>query len=104
MRAATILVALVVAAMLIVTFSVSARRAAAPRETHPHRVEFRININQADAAMLSLLPGIGPALAERIVAHRQAHGPFADVNSLTQVNGIGPRTVERLRDYAACGP
>jgi len=52
--------------------------------------------NRASAAELELLPGIGPSLAGRIVADRQLHGPFATVEELERVKGIGARTVERL--------
>lgn len=56
-----------------------------------------IDINRADAAALDVLPGVGPALAARIVAHRDAHGPFASVEGLVDVAGIGPKTLERMR-------
>ncbi len=57
-----------------------------------------ININTATAAEFELLPGIGPTLAQRIVDDREANGKFKDVNDLDRVRGIGPRTVDRLRD------
>jgi competence protein ComEA len=57
----------------------------------------QLDINRASAAELELLPGIGPRLAERILARRAARGPFADVQQLTGVSGIGERTLERLR-------
>lgn len=57
-----------------------------------------IDINTATAAEFELLPGIGPTLAQRIVGDRNANGKFKDVNDLDRVRGIGPRTVERLRD------
>ncbi len=60
----------------------------------------RINVNTAGAAELELLPGIGPALAERILADRAANGPFTSVDDLMRIKGIGPRTVARLRDMA----
>lgn len=60
----------------------------------------KININTATAAELEELPGIGPALAERIVAHRQANGPFASVDDLVQVPGIGTAKLEALRAEA----
>ncbi|MEW5763126.1 MAG: ComEA family DNA-binding protein [Bacillota bacterium] len=60
----------------------------------------RININTADAAELDRLPGIGPALAERIVRYREENGPFASVDDLLNVSGIGEKKLEGLRDYA----
>ncbi|EEH66912.1 comEA protein [Actinomyces urogenitalis DSM 15434] len=59
-----------------------------------------INLNTADAAALEDLPGIGPALAERIVSHRESHGPFATVEDLLDVPGIGQAKLEALRDRA----
>ena len=54
-----------------------------------------VNINTADAAKLATeLTGIGPALAEAIVADRQANGNFATPEALTRVKGIGARIVE----------
>lgn len=57
-----------------------------------------VNINTADQTALETLPGIGPSLAQRIVDHRTEHGPFASVESLTDVSGIGPATMERIAD------
>lgn len=56
-----------------------------------------LDVNAASAADLRLLPGIGPRLAERIVSYRGEHGPFARIEALTEVQGIGARTLERLR-------
>src|SRR5690606_17836496 len=50
----------------------------------------RIDPNQADALQLDRLPRVGPALAERIVAHREEHGPFRSLADLQAVQGIGP--------------
>jgi comEA protein len=58
----------------------------------------RVNVNRATAVELESLPGIGPALAGRIVAHRTEHGSFASVDDLLAVAGIGDQTLERLRD------
>lgn len=57
-----------------------------------------ININQADAETLTRLPGIGPALAGRIIDFREANGPFSAVDELEQVSGIGPVLLNRLKD------
>jgi competence protein ComEA len=53
-------------------------------------------LNSAEAAELECLPGVGPALAARIVADRSAHGPFAEVQALERVPGVGPKLVQRL--------
>jgi competence protein ComEA len=60
----------------------------------------RININTATAAELELLPGIGPALAARIVEDREKKGPFKSVDDLDRVRGIGPETIRKLRGAA----
>lgn len=56
-----------------------------------------VNINTASAADLDALPGIGPALASRIVAYREAHGPFRSVDGLAAVAGISLKMVDAIR-------
>lgn len=58
----------------------------------------RIHLNRATAAELDDLPGIGPVIAERIVAHRSEHGPFRAVEDLLDVPGIGEAKLANLRD------
>ncbi|MTI87455.1 MAG: hypothetical protein FH748_05750 [Balneolaceae bacterium] len=58
---------------------------------------FPININTADAATLQLLPGIGPAYAKRIIEYRTENGSFKTVQEITNVKGIGPKTLQKLR-------
>ena len=58
----------------------------------------RININTATSQELQTLRGIGPAMARRIIEYRQASGGFSTVDDLTNVKGIGEKTLEKLRD------
>lgn len=60
-----------------------------------------LDLNTASAAALEELPGIGPALAERIVAWREEHGPFSGPEELQAVPGIGPATAEAIAPYIA---
>ena len=57
-----------------------------------------IHLNQATAEQLQALPGIGPALAERIVSHRAEHGPFRSVDQLTDVKGVGRAKLAKFKD------
>jgi competence protein ComEA len=56
-----------------------------------------LDLNRATRAELRLIPGIGDALAQRVVDQRERNGPFKSVDELRQVSGIGPKTLERLR-------
>lgn len=58
----------------------------------------RIRVNTATASELEALPGIGPVLAGRIVAHRDGSGPFREAEDLLAVPGIGERMLEQVRD------
>jgi competence protein ComEA len=65
----------------------------------PSSVAFELDINSAGWPELSVLPNIGETLAKRIVESRQSDGPFADVEDLQRVRGIGPKTLEQIRPY-----
>ncbi len=56
-----------------------------------------VDLNTADLAALDTLPGVGPVLAGRILAWRQAHGPFRSVDELGEVSGIGDAILGQLR-------
>lgn len=60
-----------------------------------------IPVNRADATALESLPGVGPVLAGRIVAHREANGPFQEVEDLLEVPGIGEAKLSSIRDLIA---
>ncbi len=57
-----------------------------------------VDLNTADLAALDTLPGVGPAIAGRILDWREANGPFHSVDELLEVSGIGPATLDRLRE------
>ncbi len=56
------------------------------------------NINTATAEELQALPGIGPTVAQSIIDYRLAHGPFAHIEDIMNVAGIGPATFDNIRD------
>lgn len=62
-----------------------------------------ININTASSEEFQTLPGIGPAIAERIVAYREKHGLFRSIDDLLNVNGIGQSLIEEFRDLVTVG-
>ncbi len=62
-----------------------------------------IDLNRATAEDLDALPGIGPALAQRIIDYRQAHGPFKKIEDLMEVSGIGPQNLQKLKPYLGLG-
>lgn len=58
----------------------------------------RVRLNLADATELETLPGVGPVLAARIIAYREQNGPFAVVEDLLEVAGIGEAKLAALRE------
>ncbi|MHC5034925.1 MAG: ComEA family DNA-binding protein [Planctomycetota bacterium] len=64
----------------------------------------RLDVNTASDFELAMLPGIGKKMAQAIVEYRREHGPFASLEDLTRVRGIGRRKVEAIRPHAMCAP
>jgi competence protein ComEA len=60
-----------------------------------------VHLNSATLEQLDTLPGIGPAMAQRILDYRQQHGAFQSVDELDAVSGIGPARLEQLRPLVA---
>ena len=74
----------------------SALRAAAPLGPGE-----RVDLDRAGVAELQRLPGVGPALAARIVADREAHGAFGSAAGLDRVPGVGPVLLARIAPFSA---
>ncbi len=72
------------------------RRTASVDAAAPPRAP--VDVNTAPPSLLDELPGVGPATATAIVEERDLHGPFVSVDDLLRVPGIGPATLDQLRD------
>jgi competence protein ComEA len=94
---------LLVAVLAAASLSVSAAEPAKTPPAAPEAVQVeavgKVNLNAADAATLKReLNGIGEVKAKAIVEYREANGPFASVDELLEVKGIGQATLEKNRD------
>ncbi len=103
---------LVLCVLAVLSLAVVAARYAATRwlaakdvrKIEPgERIDYRVDVNRADAEELDLLPGIGPAKAEAIVADRAARGHFRSVEDLARVRGVTRAIVEQFRDLVTVG-
>lgn len=65
----------------------------------PLTARFQVDVNRADWPELIQLPGIGRTLAERWVEERATGGDFRELDDLSRIGGLGPRTLERIRPY-----
>ena len=73
----------------------------------PNKAEMEallIDINQATTTELEMLPGIGPTMAANIVAYREANGPFATIEAIMDVPGIGEGRFAEMKDLITVGP
>ncbi len=72
-------------------------------ENNHNTTNGKININTADADALDILPAIGPKLANRIIAYREANGPFQCPEDLLNVYGIGQTTLDKISPFITTG-
>ena len=120
MKKASIIMISITAAFLCVLIGVAVGRyttgnyVVLPQDTSPDLVSTQtpetaasntnlININTANKVQLMTLPGNGETLAQRILDHRQEHGPFARIEDLSKVNGIGDGKLDDLLDKITVG-
>jgi len=90
-------------ACALARYVISAPRAAEISGVPVEAGEFRVDLNTADEARLSLLPGIGPVTANKIIEYREKNGPFRNVSELELVDGIGPAKLKAVRRFVSAG-
>ena len=73
------------------------------QEARPSTPAQSVNVNTATVAQLEALPGIGPSMAQRIVAHRDKNGPFKKLEDLMNIQGIGEKSFLKLRPLLSIG-
>lgn len=92
-------IALIALAGLLLTTSLVNRAAIPAVRDESVFAAARIDLNTATRAELCTLPGVGETMADRIIADRDANGPFRSPEELCRVDGIGDATLERLREW-----
>jgi competence protein ComEA len=93
----TAIITLIVAQMLIGPGCIRQPRRNAERKPASNSAETAINLNTASTEELETLPGIGNAIAERIVAYREQYGPFRRPEHLMMVQGISDQKFRAIR-------
>ena len=82
------------------TYAASAKKeVTASTDNAKKQIVQDVNINTADQELLTTLPGIGPATAEKIIEYRTINGKFKSIDELTEVKGIGDKTMAKLKPY-----
>lgn len=94
--------AVILAATLAATVSLAVVQALHAPDA-PAPAPLAIDLNTAGTDELSLLPGVGPSLAARIVEDRMSRGPFRAIDDLDRVRGVGPALLRGVRPFARAG-
>ncbi len=91
-----------VAAVLALSLAVLVAPGLASAESKPAPTA-RVNVNTATVEQLTALPGVGPALAARIVEHRQKSGSFRSTQEIMSVKGIGEKNFAKIEAWLSVG-
>jgi competence ComEA-like helix-hairpin-helix protein len=95
--------ALLLVCFLTVVILWTAAHPLARSEAIGQAVGYRIDVNTADVSTLSLLPGVGPSIAENIVTAREEGGRFDGPDDLLSVRFIGPKLLGRIESWVTYG-
>ena len=98
---------MIMAALLALTLGpvpLAAQESSRPAPRPPDAATAPVNLNTATAAQLESLPGIGPAMAQRIVEYRQQSGGFKKIEELMNVRGIGEASFLKLKPLITVTP
>ena len=98
-----VLAACVLAGFTAASSGLAPAAAPAAKRDGSAQEELRVNINTATEVELTKLPGVGSALAKRIVEFREKNGPFRRVEDLMKVRGIGEKTFQKMRPHLTVG-
>ena len=79
--------------------SVSGQVVIAPAASTTESTAAQVDLNRADEAALTTLPGIGPSKAQAIIAYREENGSYKTIDDLKNVTGIGDKTFEKLKEF-----
>ena len=97
------MLALLLTLSLPTTPAISPAAYAFAQESRPAAPTPSVNVNTATVAQFEALPGIGPSMAQRIVAYREKNGPFKKLEDLMNVQGIGEKSFLKLRPHLTLG-
>ena len=92
-----------VALWLALALVALARQADSSEKQAVKSADFTVDINRASVEEFKKLPGVGPKLAQEIVAYREKHGPFRRVEDLMALKGIGAKKWKALRPHLRVG-
>jgi comEA protein len=85
------------ATTLLLIISLLVPAAAMAQKAKPTSTE-KVNINTASVDQLETLPGVGPAMAKKIVEHRSKNGKFSKVEEILNIKGIGEKKFQKMKD------